>query len=107
MLTINLLKCNSYEHGTSVDVNVGYAEIQFIHYLLYPRYLECAWGNEVFTYPDVVQHIRLPALEGNHHDVKLDLLLGRLKMLVCSENDRSSDFISLSLANVLSDIYFK
>ena len=48
----------------------------------------------------IKQHNRLPALEGNHFQVKSDVLvLGRLKTLVCKESGRSSDFISPSLAN--------
>ncbi|MBC3538775.1 spore photoproduct lyase family protein [Rufibacter sediminis] len=57
------------------------------------------------TYPEavqqqIVQHNRLPPLEGNHYQVKSDVLvLGRLKTLVCRESGRSSDFIAPSLAN--------
>ncbi|QCR21800.1 spore photoproduct lyase family protein [Pontibacter sp. SGAir0037] len=63
-------------------------------------------GKQVLrTYPDaaqqeLVQHNRLPALDGNHYQVKSDVLvLGRLKTLVCRGSGRSSDFISPSLAN--------
>ena len=46
------------------------------------------------------QHNRLPAVDGNHYQVKSNVLvLGRLKTLVCKESGRSSDFISPSLAN--------
>lgn len=59
----------------------------------------------LLTYPEaqhevIQQHNRLPALDGNHFQVKSDVLvLGRLKTLVCKESGRSSDFISPSLAN--------
>jgi spore photoproduct lyase family protein len=49
---------------------------------------------------ELKQHNRLPALDGNHYQVKSNVLvLGRLKTLVCKESGRSSDFISPSLAN--------
>ncbi|WP_347158710.1 spore photoproduct lyase family protein [Pontibacter chitinilyticus] len=63
-------------------------------------------GEEVLlSYPDaapieIKQHNKLPALDGNHYQVKSDVLvLGRLKTLVCRESGRSSDFIASSLAN--------
>ncbi len=57
------------------------------------------------TYPEAVQqeikqHNRLPPLEGNHYQLKSNVLvLGRLKTLKCRESGRSSDFIAPSLAN--------
>lgn len=49
---------------------------------------------------EIKQHNRLPSLEGNHYQVKSNVLvLGRLKTLTCRESGRSSDFISPSLAN--------
>lgn len=49
---------------------------------------------------EIKQHNRLPPLEGNHYQVKSNILvLGRLKTLVCRESGRSSDFIAPSLAN--------
>lgn len=49
---------------------------------------------------EIKQHNRLPPLEGNHYQIKSNVLvLGRLKTLVCRESGRSSDFISPSLAN--------
>ncbi|WP_207434580.1 spore photoproduct lyase family protein [Sabulibacter ruber] len=59
----------------------------------------------LLTYPEAIQqeikqHNRLPELEGNHYQVKSNVLvLGRLKTLVCRESGRSSDFIAPSLAN--------
>lgn len=65
-----------------------------------------ARGLEAFnTYPNatreiIQQHNRLPALPGNHFQIKSDVLvLGRLKTLLCKESGRSSDFIAPSLAN--------
>jgi spore photoproduct lyase len=52
------------------------------------------------THEVIKQHNRLPALDGNHYQVKSNVLvLGRLKTLVCKESGRSSDFIAPSLAN--------
>lgn len=52
------------------------------------------------THEQLKQHNRLPPLEGNHYQVKSEVLvLGRLKTLVCRESGRSSDFIAPSLAN--------
>jgi spore photoproduct lyase len=52
------------------------------------------------THEQIKQHNRLPPLEGNHYQVKSEVLvLGRLKTLVCRESGRSSDFIAPSLAN--------
>ncbi|WP_026464587.1 spore photoproduct lyase family protein [Adhaeribacter aquaticus] len=49
---------------------------------------------------EIKQHNRLPAIDGNHFQVKSDVLvLGKLKTLICRESGRSSDFISPSLAN--------
>lgn len=49
---------------------------------------------------EIKQHNKLPPLEGNHYQIKSNVLvLGRLKTLVCRESGRSSDFISPSLAN--------
>jgi spore photoproduct lyase len=49
---------------------------------------------------EIKQHNRLPELEGNHFQIKSDVLvLGRLKTIVCRESGRSSDFIAPSLAN--------
>ncbi|AKD05020.1 spore photoproduct lyase family protein [Pontibacter korlensis] len=59
----------------------------------------------LLSYPNadqqqIVQHNRLPSVDGNHYQVKSNVLvLGRLKTLVCRESGRSSDFISPSLAN--------
>ncbi|RNI29179.1 spore photoproduct lyase family protein [Rufibacter latericius] len=74
--------------------------------LLYtPDALNERGQKALLTYPEavaqqIVQHNRLPPLEGNHYQVKSDVLvLGRLKTLVCRESGRSSDFIAPSLAN--------
>ncbi|WP_317044181.1 spore photoproduct lyase family protein [Pontibacter ummariensis] len=49
---------------------------------------------------EIAQHNRLPLLEGNHYQVKSEVLvLGRLKSLTCRASGRSSDFIAPSLAN--------
>lgn len=70
-----------------------------------PDALNARGRKALLAYPDavhqeIVQHNRLPELEGNHYQVKSNVLvLGRLKTLVCRESGRSSDFISPSLAN--------
>lgn len=52
------------------------------------------------TSEQISQHNRLPAVEGNHFQVKSNVLvLGRLKTMTIRESGRSSDFISPSLAN--------
>lgn len=49
---------------------------------------------------EIKQHNRLPPLEGNHYQLKSNVLvLGRLKTLQCRASGRSSDFIAPSLAN--------
>ncbi|WP_205502493.1 spore photoproduct lyase family protein [Rufibacter psychrotolerans] len=70
-----------------------------------PDALNARGKQALLAYPqaaqqEIKQHNRLPALEGNHYQIKSNaLVLGRLKTLVCRESGRSSDFIAPSLAN--------
>jgi spore photoproduct lyase len=49
---------------------------------------------------EIIQHNRLPHLEGNHFKIKSDVLvLGKLKTLQCKWSGRSADYIAPSFAN--------